>query len=198
MRRAFALLLLTPFLANCADSATAVAPAGAVLSEGEVSTEETWPVEEEGLPVVEGWLTSEEVFAADEVSAMGAPDTDAVMVFGNPQAGTNYPPGKHDESYHGKDRIIAQTVVIDVGQKVTFKLNPGHRVGIYKDGVRPEDIKVGNPGPFVTDPTNRLALQFQPAPQIFWQFKAPGRYLVICAIKSHFVNANMYGWVIVR
>ncbi|WP_420127067.1 hypothetical protein [Longimicrobium sp.] len=197
MRRAFALLLLTPFLANCADSVTSAAPAGAVLSEGAVATEETWPVEE-GLPVVEGWLTTEEVAAQDEMSVMAAPESDAFMIFGHPQVGTNYPPGAHDQSFHGKDRIIAQTVVIDAGQKVIFQVYPGHRVGIYKPGVRPEDILLGNPGPFVLDATNRIALQSQPTPQLSWKFNTPGRYLVICAIKSHFVNANMYGWVIVR
>ena len=32
------------------------------------------------------------------------------------------------------------TVVIDAGQTVTFRVYPGHRVAIYKPGVRPEDV----------------------------------------------------------
>jgi plastocyanin len=199
MRRVFALLVLTPLLANCADSATPatpVAPAGAVLSEGAVPTEE-WPADGD-LPTVDGWLTSEDVLAQDEVSAMGAPGSGEEMAFGNPDAGTNYPPGTHDASFHGKDRVIPGTVVIDAGQRVTFRVYPGHRVAIYKDGVRPEDISPNNPGPFVLDPTNRIALQAAPVPSIFWTFNQPGRYLVICAVKNHFFIANMYGWVIVR
>lgn len=193
MRRVFALLLFTPLLANCADSATPVAPAGPVLSEGAVSTEETWPVEE-------NWWTPGDVLAEaveGEISAQVAPGTGAVMAFGNPDAGTNYPPGVHDQSFHGKDRVIPGTVVIDAGQPVTFQVYPGHRVAIYKDGVRPQDIIVNPNAVFVLDPTNRLALQAAPGnPKLV--FLKPGRYLVICAYRTHFVNANMYGWVIVR
>jgi plastocyanin len=29
-------------------------------------------------------------------------------------------------------------------------------------------------------------------------FSKPGTYLVICAIRSHFVNDGMYGFVVVR
>jgi hypothetical protein len=193
MRRVFALLLLTPFLANCADSATPVAPAGAVLSEGTVSTEETWPVEENA------WTPEDLIgeFVEGEISAQAAPGTDVVMDFGNPEAGTSYPPGAHDASFHGRDRVIPGTVVIDKGQAVTFNVYPGHRVAIYKPGVRPQDIIVNPNAVFVLDPTNRLVIQSQPGKPklVFFQ---PGRYLVICAYRTHFVNANMYGWVIVR
>jgi plastocyanin len=192
MRRIFALLLLTPILASCADSATPVATApDAVLSEGEVSTE-AWPVEE-------NWWTPGDVLTAveDEMSAMSAPGTGVAMVFGNPDAGTAFPPGAHDASFHGRDRVIPGTVVVDAGQPVQFIVNPGHRVAIYKDGVRPEDISPNNPGPFVLDPVGRLAIQAAPGNPV-WTFNVPGRYLVICAVKSHFFVANMYGWVIVR
>jgi plastocyanin len=120
------------------------------------------------------------------------------MEFGNPGAGTTFPPGAHDASFHGRDRVIPGTVVVDVGQPVTFRVYPGHRVAIYKPGKRPEDVSPNNPGPFVLDPVQRLALQAAPIPVISFTFIAPGRYLVICAVKSHFFIANMYGWVIVR
>jgi plastocyanin len=196
MRRIFALLLLTPILASCADSEMPVAPAGAVLSEGDVTTEAAWPVEE-GMPTVDGWATLEEVAAADEISVQVAPGTGATMEFGNPEAGTSFPPGAHDASFHGRDRVIPGTVVIDRGQKVTFRVYPGHRVAIYKPGMRAQDILIG-PGPFVLYSPNRIALQAAPTPQLSWTFNQPGRYLVICAIASHFYGANMYGWVIVR
>ena len=165
MRRVFALLLVTPLLVNCSDSATPVAPPAAML-------------------------------ANEESPAQSTPST-AVMVLGNPDAGTPYPPQTHDQSLHGKDRMIPGTVVIDAGGTVTFQVNRGHRVAIYDDGTRPEDIVVGT-GPGVSDPTNRLALQPAPTPTYSYTFQEPGRYLVICAITRHFVVANMYGWVIVR
>jgi plastocyanin len=165
LRRVFALLLVTPLLANCSDPATPVAPSGAVLM--------------------------------NEVSPLESTPSTAVMVLGNPDAGTPYPPQSHDQSLHGKDRMIPGTVVIDAGGTVTFEVYRGHRVAIYDEGVRPEDILVG-PGPFVLDPTNRLALQPGPTPTYTYTFNEPGRYLVICAATRHFVVANMYGWVIVR
>jgi plastocyanin len=166
MRRVLALLVVTPLLANCSDSATPVAPPGAALT-------------------------------SEEVAPQGVPSS-AVMVFGNPDAGTDFlPPGSHDQSLHGKDRIIPGTVVIAAGGTVTFQVNPGHRVAVYDDGTRPEDITVG-PGAFVLDPTNRLWLQPAPGPTFSFTFQQPGRYLVICAITRHFVVANMYGWVIVQ
>jgi plastocyanin len=186
MRRVFAFLLLTPLLASCSDSATSVAPSGPVHTLEESPLRE-WTLEE--------WMLEES--ALEESPLQGAPASGAMMEFGNPEAGTNYPPQVHDESLHGKDRVIPGTVVIDAGQTVTFRVYPGHRVAVYNDGTRPEDITV-NPGPFVLDPTNRLYLQPAPTPTITRTFTQPGRYLVICAATRHFVVAKMYGWVIVR
>jgi plastocyanin len=132
-----------------------------------------------------------------EVSPLQGPSSSAVMVFGNPDAGTPYPPQSHDQSLHGKDRVIPGTVVISAGGTVTFKVHPGHRVAVYDDGTRPEDIIV-TPASFVLDPTNRLWLQPTAGPTFSYTFTEPGRYLVICAARRHFVVANMYGWVIVR
>ena len=166
MRRLFALLLVTPLLANCSDPATPLSPSGAG--------------------------------PALDASPLQGPSSSAVMVFGNPDAGTHFlPAGSHDQSFTARDKIIPGTVVISAGGTVTFKVNPGHRVAVYNDGTRPEDIKV-NPGPFVFDATNRLFLQPAPTPTVSYTFAAPGRYLVICAVSRHFTQANMYGWVIVR
>jgi plastocyanin len=165
VRRIFALLLITPLLANCSDAATPVAASGAVLARGE--------------PLLQSSPSS------------------ALMVFGNPDAGTDFPSGSHDQSLHGKDRIIPGTVVISAGGTVTFRVYPGHRVAVYDDGTRPEDITV-NPGTFVLDPTNRLWLQPTAGPTFAFTFEEPGRYLVICANSRHFTLAKMYGWVIVQ
>lgn len=198
MRRFLALLLVTPILASCSDAAAPVSPSSAVPSLDESSLDqslEDWAAS--GESPVGDWILPLEEAQLDEVTLQGAPATGAVMVFGNPDAGTAYPPGVHDMSMHAKDRIIPATVVIDRGQKVTFNVNPGHRVGIYKPGTRPEDIAVGT-GNFILDTNNRLALQAAPVPSLSFTFHNPGRYLIICAVRRHFVVANQYGWVIVR
>jgi plastocyanin len=197
MRRVFALLLVTPLLANCTDSATPVAPAGPTRTLEVSPADAGWlfgesPVDES----FDAWLAGQST--AEESPLQVAPGTGAVMAFGNPDAGTDYPPQTHDESLHGKDRVIPGTVVIDAGQKVTFQVFPGHRVAIYKPGVRPEDIIVPPSGNFILDPTNRMAIQGAPVPSLSFTFHNPGRYLVICAVRRHFVVARMYGWVIVR
>lgn len=202
MRRILALLLVTPLLANCSESATPLTPSGrtnplAQSPRADVSTE--FPLEagwtDSALDnwTLEDW-TAQPFGDAQIQSAPGA--TDVTMFFGNPKTGTDYPPG-HDASFHARDNIIPGSVAIDVGQKLTFVVFPGHRVAIYKPGTRPQDIAVG-PGPFVLDPTNRLALQAAPVPQLSITFHQPGKYLVICAVTRHFVDAKMYGWVHVR
>jgi plastocyanin len=189
MRRVFALLLITPLLANCADSVTPVAPPGAALANEELANEESW--------TEESWL-QEQWLLQEESSSLQSMPSSAVMVLGNPDAGTSYPAG-HDQSLHGKDRMIPGTVVIPAGGKVSFQVKPGHRLAIYDDGKRPEDINlaIGNAS-FLLDPTNRLFLQPAPLPTWTITFTRPGRYLVICALRRHFVVANMYGWVIVQ
>jgi len=195
LRRFFALLLVTPFLANCSDSATPMAPSGPV------HTLEVSPLDNSTESPSDDWTLAEWTLAGaaqEESPLQGAPGSGELMVFGNPDAGTPYPPQTHDESLHGKDRVIPGTVVIDAGQTVTFRVYPGHRVAVYNDGTEPEDITVNPTGSFVLDPTNRLALQPAPTPTYAYTFTQPGRYLVICAARRHFVVARMWGWVIVR
>ncbi|HET7232821.1 MAG TPA: hypothetical protein VFJ16_22615 [Longimicrobium sp.] len=202
MRRIFALLLVTPLLANCSESTTPVAPSGhgRTLVESPADDAATvatldagWAESQDDNWTLDEWLAQ----PLGDMQVQSAPGAGAVMFFGDPKVGTDFPPGVHDESYHGRDRVIPGTVVVNVGDKVTFRVFPGHRVAIYKPGTRPEDLVVG-PGPFVLDPTNRLALQAAPVPQLSIAIHKPGRYLVICAVTRHFVDANMYGWVIVR
>lgn len=205
MRRVFALLLLTPLLANCADSATPVAsaPASAVRSEADVPTEGEWPVEEnwwtpgDVLEMPEEEMSVQAADASADASAAAATPKPNVMVLGNPDAGTNFPL-THDNSFHARDRMIPGTVVINAGETVTFQGAFFHRVAIYNVGVKPEDILNTNAGPFVLFPVNRLYLQPTPVPQFGLKFVRPGKYLVICAIKTHFFGANMWGWVIVK
>ena len=190
MRRFFTFLLVTPLLASCADSVTPMAPSGAVHLAADVPTEENW-FTPGGV-----FALAEEEIAVQAVGAPGAPAS-RVMVFGNPAAGTDYPPAVHDKSYHGKDRIIPGTVVVPVGGTVTFQIYPGHRVAIYAEGVKPEDIKP-SPGYYLSYPVNRLYLQPAPTPKFALKVLKPGKYLVICAVNPHFFQANMWGWLIVE
>ena len=209
MRRFVTLLLVTPLLASCSDSVTPVAPSDAAFTVEESPIVESesqvgpWTLGESASPLgeltLEEWQAPLAAATPEESPLQVAPGTGAVMYFGqpNPEAGTPYPPGVHDESYHSEDRVLPATVVIDAGQMVTFR-TAGHRVAIYKPGKRPEDVVADPAFLFVLDPVQRLALQAAPVPVISFKFVVPGRYLVICAITRHFVQSNMYGWVIVR
>jgi len=218
VRRVFALLLVAPFLANCSDAVTPVAPKGpahtveaapeeSALDNGwSNSSDDSWTLDDwaaqgaalaPAADAADASTASAPATGAADVSTMAAPGTGVVMDFGNPDGGSPYP-STHDESYHSRDKVHPGTVVIDRGQTVTFHVYPGHRVAIYKPGKRPEDVDTSGPSIFIFDPVLRKALQVAPVPFLPFTFFAPGRYLVICAVKPHFVLANMYGWVIVR
>jgi plastocyanin len=202
MRRFFTLLLVTPLLASCSDSVTPVSPSGAkvALEESPLVVESPlgpeWNSSAGELPL-SAW---ESAWASplEESQVQSAPGSGALMYFGHPTVGSNYPAGLHDESFHGRDRVIPGNVTIDAGQAVTFRVFVGHRVAIYKPGKRPEDVVVDPSSFWLDDPTGRAALQAAPVPVISFTFVKPGRDRVICARTTHFVEANMYGWVIVR
>ena len=151
------------------------------------------------------------LLVASSAFAQGLP-TAAVMQFGNQGTGSPFPPtAGHDESIHAADKIVPRTVTIAVGGTVTFALNsPVHGVGVYAAGTQPSDIDTNNLQffncsnfnlPYINDGNNRLAafsprcVDADPAPS--YQFREPGRYLVICSFLPHFTEADMYGWVIV-
>ena len=159
------------------------------------------------------------LFALPRVGAGGPPLT-ATVQFGRPDVGSPFPPGSgHDASGHAKDSLVPRTVVISQGWSVTFEIGPFHRVAIYQAGTTPDDIDttatVNLTVPFfipnftINDPNGRIALS-PPAPlttlslvPIVWTtppgtFNAPGRYLVTCTTVPHFVENDMFGWVIVK
>jgi plastocyanin len=137
----------------------------------------------------------------------------ATIAFGRPDTGSPFPPPSgHDQSSHAKDNLVPRTVVIAQGGTVRFDLSgPGravHQVAIYPDGTEPRDVDTTAlapppagcpPVPLIAD-GNVLA----PPPcaggstSPSYTFTEPGRYLVICTFLPHFVDAQMYGWVIVK
>ena len=144
-------------------------------------------------------------------AAQGLPLT-ATMRFGDPNTGSPFAPAdEHDASVHAKDKLVPRTVVIAAGGTVTFEVAPLHRVAVYDDGKQPADISLAvlQPAPIlgipnfqIDDPADRLALQSPDdflSPRIFSHtFPDPGRYLVICITTPHFLNGDMWGWVVVK
>ena len=109
-----------------------------------------------------------------------------------------------------------QELVIDAGGQVQFAIDPFHRVNVYRPGTAPSDIDTSKlinfvsgpvfiPNFVIDDPSGRIAQSppFQFAIDQTWTtpigtFNTPGRYLVICNFLPHFVDNDMYGWVIVK
>jgi len=137
----------------------------------------------------------------------------ATVAFGQPDTGSPFPPPSgHDQSSHAKDNLVPRTVVIGQGGTVTFDLSgPGravHQVAIYPDGTEPGDVDTAAlaPPPAGCPPVPLIAggNVLEPPPcaggstSPSYTFTEPGRYLVICTFLPHFVDAQMYGWVIVK
>ena len=119
---------------------------------------------------------------------------------------------EHTAAGHMVDKVYPHTVAIDRGQTVTFESLPVHQIAVYGPGTAPADIRLDpehldDVGDFkdvlINDPANRRALSpisFEP---MTWTpdaatFAEPGRYLVVCTVIFHYVEAKMYGWVEVR
>jgi hypothetical protein len=129
-------------------------------------------------------------------AAVLAADQSATIRFGRDDLGSAFSPTSgHDQSSNARDSLFPRTVVIARGGSVTFAIDRFHQPAIYKAGTDDEDIQ---PAPV------RLALgPFTAAAPMEWTsppgtFAEPGKYLVICNVKPHFVDFDMYGWVIVQ
>ena len=125
---------------------------------------------------------------------------------GNPAMGA----GNHHEVIPNVSRInISRT---DSGGVNFIIISGNHVVAIYDDGTRPEDIDpnllvpgIMTAGGVIDDPDKRIYRGVNETAQTgvrdrveVVHFSKPGTYLVICAIRNHFVNDGMYGFVVVR
>lgn len=118
------------------------------------------------------------------------------------------------ESAEAVDLLIPGTVAIAQGGSVTFDVTVApHRVGICAprpDGstVLPDQVSLtnlvdANPAGGIS---NHLADCPSPLPltgpsigvDVTYTFADAGKYLVICTFPPHFVDREMYGWVIVH
>jgi plastocyanin len=149
--------------------------------------------------------------------AKADPPSVASMQFGSESVGSKNKDFRHPTN-HASDAIRPRTVVISQGGTVTFHIprrtdpdRPGlHQVAVFPPGTKPRDVDSvprtaysGCPrgDRYIADPegtpvapppcTGGMA-----APS--YTFSEPGRYLVICTFDSHFLNWDMYGWVIVK
>ena len=159
--------------------------------------------------------------AADITGPIGYP-ADVTVRFGDP---------RFQERGDSRNRtMLPSEVEVSAGDTIRFVTTGFHQVGIYK--VDPEATRqdvTGDPdqyvdtsinGPFndgdIGDPNNRVALG--PSPRTVdrevlnrndamrWDLtiNEPGRYLVICAIRSHFLDADpganggLFGFINVR
>ena len=158
--------------------------------------------------------------AAARVAAAPAAAPAATMRFGRP--GLNAfahmsPKGmEHSGAGHAMDKVYPGTVSIRAGETVAFESFPVHQIAIYAPGTAPADIRLDPeflddvstpfgdfPDVLIDDPANRLALSPISFETMTWTpdaatFARKGRYLVICTIVFHYVEARMYGWVVVR
>lgn len=102
-------------------------------------------------------------------------------------------------------QLIPNEVQIKAGGTVNFIIGGLHHVLVYDDRTQPGDINAnlvvpGTAPPLIDDPTNRIYRGLNPIgmPQDrveVVQFSKPGTYLVICGVRPHFVNDQMFGFV---
>jgi hypothetical protein len=119
-------------------------------------------------------------------------------------------------------QLVPDDVKIQAGGVVNFIIAGFHQVVIYDNGTQPEDINANSalPAPLaalIDDPNRRIYRGLTPAaiPANFFApgvpateiaappqdrvesvlFPNPGSYLVICGVRNHFVNGNMFGYV---
>lgn len=126
---------------------------------------------------------------------------------GNPPMGG----GNHHEMIPNTTRIIISRENVNDGG-VNFIISGNHVVAIYDDGTRPEEINtsllvpgITTAGGVIDDPNKRIyrgvnetaATGARDRIEVV-HFAKPGTYLVICAIRNHFVNDGMYGFVVAR
>ena len=141
--------------------------------------------------------------------------------FGSDAVGSPFPPPTgHDHSGHASHKMFPRTVTIATGGTVSFEIAAIHQPAIYGPGKDPEDVVINEttledlaippciPDPIpdfrINDPAGRVALApAQTCQEKDWTtpagtFNEPGRYLVICTTHPHFVEDQMFGWVIVQ
>jgi plastocyanin len=107
--------------------------------------------------------------------------------------------------------VLPRIIEIKAGGVVNFAVAGFHQISIYEPGVRPEDILVPAMGVFINDPMGLYYQGINPAGGPLAtpattspsnatnrlesvSFSEPGLYLVICNVRTHFLD-GMYAFV---
>jgi plastocyanin len=152
------------------------------------------------------------------------PLSTASMTFGAWRTNVNPPTDRHvsPQSSPGINwhPVTPQHVTIKAGGTVSFVIAGLHQIAVYDSGIQPSDINVSLSAPdalnLIDDPNGRLYRGLNPVPlrtpisvgtpptiqhvvlrdrvEVL-HFANPGTYLVICTVRTHFVNDQMWGWV---
>lgn len=148
-------------------------------------------------------------------AVLAGPDGSASVSFGDPEVGSPGPVGPppiviHDSSINAQFNLVPRTAVVAAGGTVTFTVGGTtdrrdtrvpHQVAVCKLGVGPDDVVIANPTALlINDPNCPVVGPSPPSPSaiVSKQFTEPGRYLVICNVRPHFTEFNMWGWVTVK
>lgn len=162
-------------------------------------------------------------FAAPLAVAIDGPLANATVSFGQWQtdpALNRFPISSPRE--RNEHQLIPNVVKIKAGGAVNFIIGGFHNPIVYDVGTQPEDIDADMTTPstgvpagvlLIDDPTNRIYRGLDPSrlhlvdpvpmqPSLGVQdrvevvyFPHPGTYLVICGVRGHFVNDDMFGFV---
>jgi plastocyanin len=102
-------------------------------------------------------------------------------------------------------QLIPHEARIKAGGSVNFVIGGFHNVNVYDDGTQPSEIDTtkivpGSAPPLIDDPNHRVYRGLDPRTQSqdrveVVHFPKAGRFLVICGVRGHFVNDNMFGFV---
>jgi len=145
-------------------------------------------------------------------AVMAGPDNTASVQFGNPTVGSPGPVGPgielHDASANAQFNLVPRTAVVGAGGTVTFTIGVAgatgtnivpHQVSVCNLGVGPDDVVDSNLATIPIDDSDctPAAAPFSSGSghPVSVLFPQPGRYLVICNLRPHFTEFNMYGWV---
>ena len=152
-------------------------------------------------------------------AVMAGPDSSASVQFGNTDVGSPGPVGPgielHDASANAQFNLVPRTVVVAAGGTVEFTVGVAgatgnnvvpHQVAVCRLGTGLDDVVDAD---LTTVPINDADCPVvgpsPPSPSATVQktftgpgFDQPGRYLVVCNLRPHFTEFNMYGWVNVR
>ena len=161
------------------------------------------------LSVVCVWAVLVQAGTTRAVEARAAGDHREVVtvMFG---AGLNTAqPASNPANHH----VLPQTIRVKTGGVVNFVVAGFHQIFVYDPGMTPESLVVPVSGTFINDTFNLYYTGILPAggssniPATVnpsnasnrvepVSFSAPGKYLVICNVRGHFLN-GMWEYVIV-